>query len=98
MNLDQAVHAQHTQTMVSHLNVGSGQDVTIRKLAETIGKTVGYQGEIIFDPSKPDGTPRKLMDSRRLNALGWQARVSLADGLARAYQDFLRGPGKQSRV
>lgn len=97
MNLDQAVYARHTQTMVSHLNVGSGQDVSIRELAEAIGKTVGYEGNITFDTTKPDGTPRKLMDSSRLNALGWQARVSLEDGLARAYQDFLQGPGKQSR-
>jgi len=89
MNLDKAIYDQHTQPMLSHINVGCGEDVTIREVAEAIGKTVGYQGEITFDPSKPDGTPRKLMDSTRLNALGWQAQVGLEAGLDAAYQDFL---------
>jgi GDP-L-fucose synthase len=89
MNLDKAIYDQHTQPMLSHINVGCGEDVTIREVAEAIGKTVGYQGEIIFDTSKPDGTPRKLMDSSRLNALGWKAQVGLQTGLAAAYQDFL---------
>jgi len=88
MNLDKAIYDQHTQPMLSHINVGCGEDVTIREVAETIGKTVGYQGEITFDTSKPDGTPRKLMDSSRLNALGWKAQVGLEVGLAAAYQDF----------
>jgi GDP-L-fucose synthase len=89
MNLDKATYEQHTQPMLSHINVGCGEDVTIREVAEAIGKTVGYQGEITFDTTKPDGTPRKLMDSVRLNALGWKAQVRLQDGLAAAYQDFL---------
>jgi GDP-L-fucose synthase len=89
MNLDKATYDQHTQLMLSHINVGCGEDVTIREVAEVIGKTVGYQGEITFDPSKRDGAPRKLMDSSRLNALGWQARVSLEAGLDAAYQDYL---------
>ncbi len=89
MNLDKAIYDQHTQPMLSHINVGCGEDITIRQVAEAIGKTVGYQGEIIFDTSKPDGTPRKLMDSSRLNALGWQARVELEAGLHAAYQDYL---------
>ncbi len=88
MNLDKAVYDRHTQPMLSHINVGCGNDITIKELAEAIGKAVGYQGEITFDPSKPDGTPRKLMDSSRLNALGWQAKVSLEDGLRLAYRDF----------
>lgn len=88
MKLDKAVFDQHTQPMLSHINVGCGHDLTIRELAEAIGKTVGYQGEIQFDTSKPDGAPRKLMDSSRLNALGWQARVGLDEGLRQAYQDF----------
>jgi GDP-L-fucose synthase len=58
-------------------------------LAEAIGQTVGYRGEIAFDSSKPDGTPRKLLDSSRLNALGWQAKIDLESGLKLAYQDFL---------
>lgn len=90
MNLDKATYDQHTQPMLSHINVGCGYDITIREVAEAIGKTVGYQGQIAFDPSKPDGTPRKLMDSTRLNALGWQARVGLEAGLKMAYEDFLQ--------
>jgi GDP-L-fucose synthase len=89
MNLDKAIYDQHTQPMLSHINVGCGEDITVLDVAETISKTVGYQGEITFDTTKPDGTPRKLMDSSRLNALGWTAQVSLEDGLNTAYQDFL---------
>lgn len=89
MNLDQATYLQHTQPMLSHINVGFGSDVSIKELAELVRKTVGYQGQITFDTSKPDGTPRKLMDSSRLNALGWSATVSLHDGLQHAYADFL---------
>jgi len=89
MNLPQAVYAQNTQPMLSHINVGCGHDLTIQEVAQAIAQTVGYQGRITFDTSKPDGTPRKLMDSARLNALGWQAQVGLASGLQSAYQDFL---------
>ncbi len=88
MNLDKVTYDQHIQPMCSHMNVGSGEDVTILELAETIKGVVGYVGEIAFDLSKPDGSPRKLMDSQRLNSLGWRARVSLIDGLAMAYSDF----------
>lgn len=90
MNLDKATYSHHTQPMLSHINVGSGHDITIRELAGAVCKTVGYQGQIRFDPTKPDGTPRKLMDSSRLNTLGWQAAVGLEEGLALAYQDFLK--------
>jgi len=89
MNLDKSIYDQHTQPMSSHINVGCGEDITIRQVAEAIVKTVGYQGEINFDPSKPDGAPRKLMDSSRLNAVGWKAQVGLEAGLNSAYQDFL---------
>jgi GDP-L-fucose synthase len=89
MNLDKAIYDQHTQPMLSHINVGCGEDITIRDVAETISKTVGYQGEITFDTTKPDGAPRKLMDSSRMIALGWKAEVGLQLGLAAAYQDFL---------
>ena len=89
MNLDKTTYDQHTQPMLSHINVGCGEDITIRQVAEAIGKTVGYQGEITFDPTKPDGTPRKLMDNSRLNALGWKAKVGLEAGLNVAYKDFL---------
>jgi len=90
MNLAKAVYDQHTQPMLSHINVGCGYDVTILEVAQTIARTVGYQGTIETDPSKPDGTPRKLMDSSRLQLLGWQAKVGLEQGLTQAYQDFLR--------
>lgn len=90
MSLNKATYDQHTQPMLSHINVGCGQDVTIKELAESVGKVIGYQGEITYDPSKPDGTPRKLMDSTRLNALGWCHKVGLEDGLKMAYEDFLK--------
>jgi GDP-L-fucose synthase len=70
------------------MNIGVGHDLSIRELAETVKDVVGYQGKLEFDPSKPDGTPRKLMDVGRLNAMGWTARTSIRDGLARAYADF----------
>jgi len=89
MNLDSDLYQQYTQPMLSHVNVGYGSDVSIAKLAVLIGKTVGYKGGITYDSSKPDGTPRKLMDSSRLNALGWQAQITLKEGLVSAYQDFL---------
>lgn len=89
MNLPAATYAQQTEPMRSHLNVGYGQDVTIAELAQQVATTVGYGGRIELDPTKPDGTPRKLMDSRRLNALGWQPQTPLAQGLQQAYADFL---------
>jgi GDP-L-fucose synthase len=89
MELDRAVYAANTQPMQSHINVGTGEDMTIRSLAELIGKVVGFAGRVEYDPSKPDGAPRKLMDVGRLNALGWRARTGLEDGLALAYRDFL---------
>ena len=89
MNLDSDLYQQHTQPMLSHINVGYGSDVSIAELAVLIGQTVGYKGGIVYDSSKPDGTPRKLMDSSRLNALGWQAHITLEEGLVSAYKDFL---------
>jgi GDP-L-fucose synthase len=89
MNLDKRAYDEQTEPMLSHINVGFGSDVTIKNLAQTISAVVGYQGGIGFDTTKPDGTARKLMDSGRLNSLGWQARVNLKDGLTQAYQDYL---------
>ena len=89
MDLDKALYDQHTEPMLSHINVGFGSDVTIKQVAETIAEVVGYSGHIGFDRTKPDGTPRKLMDSSRLNGLGWHAQVNLKDGLTQAYQDYL---------
>lgn len=96
MDLDPETYRRNTQPMLSHINVGCGEDVTIRELAETVGRIVGYRGHIVFDATKPDGTPRKLMDSSRLTALGWRPRVALADGLALAYRDFLEHPARQA--
>ena len=70
------------------VNVGVGEDVTIKELAELVGKVVGFDGKLVFDTTKPDGTPRKLMDVSRLNGMGWQASTSLQGGLANAYRDF----------
>jgi GDP-L-fucose synthase len=89
MQLPKALYDQHTTPMQSHINVGSGSDVTIAEVARTIARTVGYEGDIAFDTSKPDGAPRKWMDSSRLNALGWKAKVDLHQGLEAAYQDFV---------
>ena len=89
MQLPKAKYEQYTKPMQSHVNVGSGADVTISELAQAIAQTVGYTGKIEFDATKPDGTPRKWMDSKRLNDLGWQAQVSLLEGLKLAYQDFV---------
>ena len=90
MNLPQADYQAQTAPMQSHLNVGFGSDVTIAELARAVGEAVGYTGAITFDTSKPDGAPRKWMDSRRLNALGWQAKVDLQAGLRAAYADFVQ--------
>lgn len=95
MQLEKALYEQHTQPMLSHINVGFGMDVTIADLAHTVARVIGYKGEIVFDTTKPDGTPRKLMDSSRLTSLGWKAAVNLEDGLSLAYQDFLTHPLSQ---
>lgn len=89
MSLDKAIYEKHTQPMLSHINVGFGNDMTIRELAENVSKIVGYAGEILFDSTKPDGSLRKLLDSSRLNALGWRAKVGLEQGLKNTYEDFL---------
>lgn len=90
MQLPKERYEGQTMPMRGHLNVGFGDDITIFGLARLIATTVGYEGEILLDGTKPDGTPRKLMDSRRLLSLGWQPRVPLVEGLRRAYTDFLQ--------
>lgn len=92
MNLPKATYDQYTSPMQSHINVGSGSDLAIAEVAQNIALTVGYTGQIEFDSSKPDGAPRKWMDSSRLNKLGWLAQVNLHEGLAKAYVDYLRQP------
>lgn len=89
MELDSQVYANNTEPMLSHINVGTGVDCTIRELAETIAKVTGFSGDLRFDSSKPDGTPRKLMDVTRLKALGWEASIDLESGLRNAYDWFL---------
>ena len=88
-NLDRAEYTRATQPMLSHVNVGTGKDVNIKELAETIKHVVGYSGQIIFDRTKPDGAPRKLLDVKKLSQLGWTAKVSLKRGLQLTYEDFL---------
>ena len=89
MQLDKAIFDEQTQPMQNHINVGYGSDVTIVDLAHAVGKAVGYEGKIGFDISKPDGSPRKWMDSGKLNRLGWKPLVNLEAGLTCAYADFL---------
>ena len=89
MDLPREVYAAHTQPMLSHVNVGTGVDCTIRELAETIARVTGFRGRLAWDRGKPDGAPRKLMDVSRLAALGWKARIGLEDGLRDAYRWFL---------
>ena len=87
MNLKESTFNQQS---ISHINAGSGSDLTISELAEIIKNVVGYKGHIKFDPTKPDGSPRKFIDSKRLNDLGWKPKVSLKQGLNNAYKDFLK--------
>ncbi|MCX9072265.1 GDP-L-fucose synthase [Citrobacter portucalensis] len=89
MELAQEVLQEYTQPMLSHINVGTGVDCTIRELAQTIAQVVGYKGRVVFDASKPDGTPRKLLDVTRLHQLGWYHEISMEAGLASTYQWFL---------
>jgi GDP-L-fucose synthase len=90
MNLDSQTYKQHTDLMLSHVNVGTGTDITIKELATLIKQATDYQGEIAFDTSKPDGAPRKLMDSTKLKSLGWEPQISLEEGLRYAYEDFVK--------
>ena len=89
MELADEIYQANTQPMLSHINVGTGVDCTIRELAETVARVVGFTGNVTFDATKPDGTPRKLLDVSRLKALGWQYSVSLEAGLQQAYAWFL---------
>jgi GDP-L-fucose synthase len=89
MNLDKKIYFNQTMPMLSHLNVGYGADCTIKELALTIAEVVGFNGKIRWDISKPDGTPRKLMDSRKLNSLGWEPKFTLKNGLENTYNSYL---------
>ena len=89
MQLEPEVLQAHTQPMLSHVNVGTGVDCTIKELAETVAKVTGFQGKLVWDRSKPDGTPRKLLDLSRLHKLGWETSIGLEDGLRDAYRWFV---------
>lgn len=94
MNLPKEVYGEHVLPMSSHINVGTGKDCTIRELANTIARAVGYRGDILWDTGKPDGTPRKLLDVGLLKRLGWQYSVELDEGIERTYQWFLQNQEK----
>lgn len=98
LDLPLEVYEANTQPMLSHINVGYGEDVTIRELAELVARVTGFAGEIVFDASKPDGTMRKLMDSSRLEAMGWQPSVALEQGVAETYQWFLDNVAQERSV
>jgi GDP-L-fucose synthase len=89
MELDDSVYAANTRPDLSHINVGTGADCTIRALAEALARVIGYAGRLEFDATKPDGTPRKLMDVSRLRAMGWQPEIGLEQGLEQTYGWFL---------
>ena len=89
LGLDRKSYLANTESMLSHINVGTGTDVTIRELAETIAEVTGFTGRLVFDITKPDGTPRKLMDVSRLADMGWRAHIQLREGLQDAYRWFL---------
>jgi len=88
LDLPKEEYAANTKAMLSHLNVGSGMEISIANLAKLIARVVGYEGEIVYDSTKPDGTARKLMDSSRLSAMGWCARISLEEGVASTYKGW----------
>lgn len=90
LGLDKQVYDANTEPMLSHINVGTGVDCTIREIAETMKKVVGFQGKLVFDASKPDGTARKLMDVSRLKSMGWKYSISLEEGLAGTYNWFVK--------
>jgi len=89
LGLDEESYQQNTQPMLSHINVGTGVDVTIREMAETMKRVVGFEGDLVFDTSKPDGAPRKLIDVSRLSAMGWRYSIGLQEGLQKTYDWFL---------
>jgi len=89
LELDEKTYQTNTKPMLSHINVGTGKDVTIREMAETMKQVVGFEGELTFDSTKPDGAPRKLIDVSRLSNMGWSYNVNLSEGLKRTYNWYL---------
>ncbi len=94
MELEESSYQRYTQPMLSHINIGTGKDCSIKELAKLIAKITGFTGKLVFDTSKPDGTPRKLLDVSRLEAMGWQSGIDLETGLNNAYQWFLENHQK----
>ena len=94
MDLSSEAYSAETDVMLSHINVGTGKDCTIRELAETISEVTGFKGKLVFDTSKPDGTPRKLLDTSKLTALGWSPQIDLREGLQLAYDWFVANQDK----
>jgi len=90
MNINQIKLSSVISLRCSHINVGSGNDVSIRELASIISDVIGYSGKIVWDPTKPDGTPRKLMNNKLISSLGWRSKISLREGLTLSYEDYLR--------
>ena len=88
MNLGKEIFQSETNPMCSHINVGTGEDLTIKELASKIKEVIGYQGELIFDVTKPDGTPRKLLDIKKLSKFGWRYKTKLLEGLKITYEDY----------
>ena len=88
MNLNQSKYTKYTRPMLSHINVGTGIEVSIRELAKTIAKVIGYNGQIKFDSSKPNGAPRKLIDSSQIRKMGWNSQLKLEEGLFKTYEDY----------
>ena len=94
MAMPKEVYSKYTQPRLSHVNIGTGKDVTIRELAVTIAEVVGYTGQILFDTTKPDGPPRKLLNVDLINRMGWHYRTELKQGLQKTYQWFLKNQGQ----
>ena len=88
MKLNKIIYQQQTKPMLSHINVGTNQELTIKQLAEIIAKITNFKGKIEFDTTKPDGPKRKLMDSSRLNSLGWKSKIDLGQGIKESYKDY----------
>ena len=95
MQLDKESYTANTKPMLSHINVGTGEDVTIAELAALVKEVVSFEGELLFDADKPEGTPRKLLDVNRLKNMGWQAKITLKDGLENAYNWYLENALKE---
>ena len=98
MELDRETYDRETEPMLSHINVGTGEDISILELAQLVARVTGFEGRIETDPSKPDGTPRKLMDVSRLKRLGWQARIELEEGIRQTYDWFLAQDSESLRA